>query len=424
MLAVGKIFLTSLPLSARQCVCTDDSQLEKDGAAMFTKGRLIKLIGLICAMQLAAGLGGCDGDDYEGPGDLAIDPDQPGAQAPDVNLVVTSFAMDTEITPVNPDNPGDWETVSAIIQNIGTTPLVGSGHIDIGYFLSTDDVITVDDIYLGDTSVFIGDSFTQNDVAFGFESLSPNENYQFDHQLAVPDNIAPGTYHVGAIVDYIEEYRWYTFPRATDSKEFAFPSHVTIAETDETDNVRLLTAHQVEVTAPVDCADDAYEPDNDSASATPIVPGGPSQIRNFCRDNADWLQFDAVQGGIYKIFTDDLGLEADTQLILYDQDGSSILLFHDNIGNDDDDQSQPPSCPPNQANDTVDLECGWPAIPRSEIVWEAQETGTYFIKVRTTSCDEDLDDFCESEPSIFSPVGGVGSPDGPGLDTEYTITLQ
>ena len=398
---------------------------------MFNKRRRANYIGLFCAVQLSTGLSGCNGDDYVGLADRTIDPGQPGAQTTDVNLVVASFAMDTEITPVNPDNPGDWETVSAIIQNIGTTPLEGSGHIDIGYFLSTDDNITVDDIYLGDTSVFIGDSFTQSDVAFGFELLSPGENYQYDHQLAVPDNIAPDTYYVGAIVDYIEEYRWYTFPRATDTKEFAFPSHVTVAEANETDNVRLLTAHQVTVTAPIDCVDDAFEPDSLSASATPIALGE-IQNHNFCRDNSDWLQFDAVQGGVYKISTHLVGLDAtetDTQLILYDRDGSSILLFHDNIGNDDDDDAtNPPTCPPFQENNTVDLACGWPIRPRSEIVWEAQESGTYFVKVRTTSCDEDLDDFCETTPPVIGPnadfITPFGSPDGPGLHTEYIITLQ
>ena len=380
----------------------------------------IKYICLLCVIQLTVFLVGCDGDPYEGPGPLpnagGAPPADGGSSPSNVNLIVSSFAIDTEVT------PGDWETVSAIIQNIGTDPLEGSGHIDIGYYLSTDNVITVDDIYIGDTSVAIGDSFTQSDVSFGFESLSPGENYQYDHQLAVKGNVAPGTYFAGAIVDYIDEYDWYTFPRATDSKEFAFPVHVTVAETNETDNVRLLLAHQVTVNAPV-CAEDAFEPDNSSATATPISVGQ-THVHNFCRDNSDWLQFDAIQGNVYKISTEVLGLETDTQLILYDRDGSSILLFHDNIGNDDDDETSPPSdCPPRQDNDTVDLECGWPAIPRSEIVWETQATGTYFIKVRTTTCDEDKDKFCETLTFAFSPEG-FGSPDGVGLDTEYSVTLQ
>jgi len=328
---------------------------------------------------------------------------------PDVNLVVSSFAIDTETT------PRGYETISAIIQNVGTDTFTAEGintaiaHINVGYYLSTDDIITVDDIYIGDTSVVIGDSFTQNDVSFGFELLSPLQNYQYDHQLAVRGNIAPGTYFAGAIVDYIDEYDWYTFPRSTDSAEFAFPVHVTVAETNETDNVRLLEAHQVTVNNSV-CADDAFEPDNSSATATPISVGQ-TQGHNFCRDNSDWLQFDAVQGNVYKITTSSLGAEADTQLILYDTDGSSILLFHDNMGNVDN---------ADIITRTVDLDAGFPTNPESEIVWEAQATGTYFIKVRTTACDEDLNLYCVPEPPGFP----LGSPDGVGLDTEYNITLQ
>lgn len=226
----------------------------------------------------------------------------------DVNLVITSFAIDTELT------PGSFETVSAIIQNIGSGNIVGSGHIDVGYFLSTDNEITVDDIYIGDTSIVIGDSFTQSDVNFGFGSLGPGENYQYDHPLAVKGNVPGGTYFAGAIVDYIDEYDWYTFPRSSDSLEFESPIHVVVAETNEEDNVRLLPAHQVTVTAPA-CTDDAFEPDNSSPTANAINVGD-TQMHNFCHDNSDWLQFDAVQGSVYKITTSALAAEADTQLIL------------------------------------------------------------------------------------------------------------
>ena len=61
---------------------------------------------------------------------------------------------------------------------------------------------------------------------------------------------------------------------------------------------------------------------------------------------------------------------------------------------------------------TVDLESGFPLNPESEIVWEAQVTGIYFVKVRTTACDEDLDDHC------------LVSPDGVGRNTGYSIILQ
>ncbi|MCH8867936.1 MAG: PKD domain-containing protein [Proteobacteria bacterium] len=311
---------------------------------------------------------------------------------PNVNLIVSSFAIDTDLT------PGGLETISAIIQNIGTdtftqfeTPFA---HIDVGYYLSTDDIITVDDIFIGDTSIFVGAFFTGSDIPFGVQSLAPGEIYQYDHQLAVKGNVPAGTYFAGAIVDYIDEFHWYNFPRSTNTSEVTFPSHAVVPETDEGDNVRLLTAHQVTVTAPV-CVDDLFEADDNNAAAT-LISVGDIQVHNFCFDNSDWLQFDAVQGNVYKITTSSLGAETDTQLILYDTDGSSILLFHDNMGN----------------TDTLDLKSGFPPFPESEIVWEAQVTGTYFIKVRTTACDEDSDNHCSN------------SPDGVGLDTEYSITLQ
>jgi len=323
---------------------------------------------------------------------------------PDVNLVVSSFAIDTEVT------PGSLETISAIIQNIGTDTFTqietALAHIDVGYYLSTDDNITVDDIYIGDTSIFVGSFFTGSDIPFGFQSLAPGENYQYDHQLAVKGNVPAGTYFAGAIVDYIDEFHWYTFSRTTDTLEFTFPSHVVVPETNEEDNARLLTAHQVTVTASV-CVDDLFEADDSSATATPITVGA-TQVHNFCHDNSDWLQFDATQGSVYKITTSALGVEADTQLILYDTDGSSILLFHDNMGN-----TEPETR-------TVDLESGFPPQPASEIVWETQVTGTYFIKVRTTACDEDQNPHCRPDP----PDLPVGSPDGVGLDTGYSITLQ
>ncbi len=343
--------------------------------------------------------------EFQIPITVLSDTELPDTELPNVNLIVSSFAIDTEVT------PGDWETVSAIIQNIGTDTFTAEGintaiaHIDVGYFLSTDDIITVDDIFIGDTSISIGTFFTNSDIPFGVQSLAPGEIYQYDHQLAVKGNVPAGTYFAGAIVDYIDEFHWYTFPRSTDTLEFAFPSHVVVPETDEGDNVRLLTAHQVAVTAPA-CVDDSFEPDDSSATAT-LITLGETQVHNFCFDNSDWLQFDAVQGNVYKITTLSLGTETDTQLILYDTDGSSILLFHDNMGNTE------------AETHTVDLESDFPPNPASEIVWETQVTGTYFIKVRTTACDEDLDPHCA--PVLFLPLG---SPDGVGLDTEYNITLQ
>ncbi|MBT8101655.1 MAG: pre-peptidase C-terminal domain-containing protein [Gammaproteobacteria bacterium] len=348
-------------------------------------------------------------------------PEIPGttdSPLPDVNLIVSSFAIDREVCIGCDGTPGSVETISAIIQNIGTDTFTGNNvlgdiNIEVGYFLSTDDIVTVDDIYIGDTSILIGTFFEEGDVAVGFGSLAPGENYQFDHQLAVKGNIPAGTYYAGAIVDYIDEFDWYTFPRSTDTAEYQFPTDVVVPESNEDDNARVLPAYQVTVTGSPECIDDEFEGDDDSGSAT-VISVGETQVHNFCFDNSDWLQFDAVQGGVYKIATFDLGDETDTQLILYDSDGSSILLFHDNMN----------------TTPTVDFEENFPPEPASEIVWEAQATGTYFIKVRTTACDEDEDRHCESLGTEQDPLPlslapeGVGSPDGVGLDTGYSITLQ
>jgi hypothetical protein len=338
-----------------------------------------------------------DEGEYIPPTQNVSPPGGDGDPLPDVNLVITSFAIDNLLT------PGSFETVSAIVQNTGSDPLQGSGSISVGYYLSTDDIITVDDILIGDTSIAIGDFFQAGDISFGVESLAPGQNYQFDHALALTNNIPAGVYYAGAIVDYIDYYHWYAFARATDTLEFEFPVNVVVPESDETDNTRVLTADQVTVTG-LACVDDAFEPDNSTDSATTIAPGE-TQVRNFCHDNADWLQFDAVQGNIYKITTQVTGLEADTQLMLYDQDGSSMLLFNDNIYNG-------PFITSCGSLYTVDLQCGWPPNPPSEIVWEALASGTYFVRVRLTNCDEDEDHYCAS------------SPDGAGLDTEYAVSLQ
>ena len=338
---------------------------------------------------------------------------------PDVNLVVSSFAIDPEFTPC------DIETVSAIIQNIGVMDLAGAGDLHVGYYLSTDETITVDDIYIGDTTIIVGDYFLQSEVPFGFELLSPSENYQYVHQLSTKCNIPGGTYYAGAFVDYLDEYHWYTFPRATDTDEYVFPKPSVVWESNEDDNIRVLPAFAV--TVPNDeCFDDIYDikGDDDSATATLILPGE-SQQHNFCFDNSDWLKFDAIQGRVYGISTKTdhqvVGgvnlspTEADTQLILYDRDASSILLFEDN--------KRVFECTDIH---TVDLESGWPVCdPDSEIVWEAEFSGTYFIKVRTTTCDEDepFDPHCNGvspEDLIISNT----SPDGVGLNTDYTVTFE
>lgn len=348
-----------------------------------------------------------------------------------VNLVVTNFAISatatTSPTTTLASSPGYFNTVSATIQNIGTGPVAGSGLLHVGYYLSKDQNITVDDIYIGDTSIVLG----SNELVpgqFGVPQLGPQEQYSYVHALANKGNIPNGNYYAGAIVDYIDRYDWYDFPSATDTLEYSYPSHVTVTETNENDNVSPL--QQVTVSSTV-CTRDMYENDDNAANAT-VLGIDTTQTHNLCFDNSDWFQFSAVEGNVYKVtvnVVDGTAGEVDPQLILYDQNAKDILLFQDNRNN----------------FPTVDLGSGWctgdidpvtlESNPNthfcagSSIVWKATATGTYFLKVRTATCDEDQDDYCQdASPGDIDPTNPITnpntSPDGVGNNTGYTITLQ
>lgn len=310
-----------------------------------------------------------------------------------VNLIISNFAIPKTIT------PGSDVTISATIQNVGTEPLYlkGEKYLHVGYYLSEDETITADDILIGDTTIVLGSNELTPGL-YGISDLGPQETYTYNHQLHLRTNIPAGPYlpegkyFAGAIVDYIDYYDWYTFPSATDTREYGFPAHITVPEIDETDNASIaLTTTSISAS----CKDDDYENDDSPAQATHLVPGDPVQDHNFCFDNADWYSFDATAGEVYQITTskpDAASKEVDTQLILYGQDGKEIILFHDNIGN----------------GATTDL-LGAVAGVSAEIVWRATESGRYFVKARMTACDEDI---CQH----------VG--DGAGLGTDYSIELK
>lgn len=341
------------------------------------------------------------------------------------NLVVTNFAISTtgSTSATATVTPFSFNTVSATIQNIGTGAVAGSGELHVGYYLSRDQNITVNDIYIGDTTIVLG----SNELVpgqFGVSELGPQEEYSFNHQLAVKPNIPNGNYYAGAIVDYIDHYPWYDFPSATDTLEYSYPSHITVSETNERDNVSSVIPVTVSGTV---CVNDAYEGDNTPANATPLVLAV-SQSHNLCFDNTDWYQFTAVEGQVYKIdveVDDGTSGEIDPQVILYDQNARDILLFHDNLG----------------GWPTVDLASGWcPGdvdpnthfCANASMVWKATGSGTYYLMVRTAACDEDEDDYCtnidaldpDQNPNDPTSTNLNTSPDGVGNNTGYTITLQ
>ena len=104
------------------------------------------------------------------------------------------------------------------------------------------------------------------------------------------------------------------------------------------------------------CTADAYEPDNDPATASAIAVNAAPQVHNFCEpgDLADWLTFPAVQGQGYLIETSALEPNSDTVLSLYDQDAISLLLADDD---------------------------GGPEPRASRLEWRAPASGAYYVRV-------------------------------------------
>lgn len=100
-------------------------------------------------------------------------------------------------------------------------------------------------------------------------------------------------------------------------------------------------------------AEDAYEGSDGTASGAVLL--NDSQLHNFDRmGDEDWVKITALQGGIYRIITSSLSLNADTYLFLYDRDGTTLLASNDDY------------------NGTL----------ASQIVWTAPVDGTYYVLVR------------------------------------------
>jgi len=81
--------------------------------------------------------------------------------------------------------------------------------------------------------------------------------------------------------------------------------------------------------AVVPLADD-YEEDDTYIQANPIPVDGTIQHHNFHKQNdEDWVSFPVKAGNVYTITTSNLIGVADTQLWLYDSDGTTLLDFND-----------------------------------------------------------------------------------------------
>jgi len=98
---------------------------------------------------------------------------------------------------------------------------------------------------------------------------------------------------------------------------------------------------------------DEYEPDDTMAEAGETEVGEVQTHSIYVEGDHDWLSFEATQGTTYLIETSNLGLEIDTVILLYDENGEELAQ-------DDDGADEPRA---------------------SRITWTAEETGTVHILV-------------------------------------------
>ena len=111
--------------------------------------------------------------------------------------------------------------------------------------------------------------------------------------------------------------------------------------------------------------DDAYEPDDSPAEATPITVNGAAQSHTFTLDDQDWISFDVTSTtATYVMETSNLSTSCDTYMYLYDTNGITVL---------------------DQNDDYIDLE--------SRITRIFSSTGTYYIVVEHFSYPSGIGDY-------------------------------
>ncbi len=141
--------------------------------------------------------------------------------SPGADLIITKLSAPTGA------EPGKYITASTTVTNDGGSP---AGPFKVALYLSTDDIITSDDIYLGYRSV---------------TSLANNGTNTASSIVRIPPSLARGKYYLGAIADY----------------------QSTIEETDETNNT---TAMDFEVEAS-DLVISAFSGPSSAAQATSVT---------------------------------------------------------------------------------------------------------------------------------------------------------
>jgi len=163
-------------------------------------------------------------------------------------------------------------------------------------------------------------------------------------------------YGLPAEVFYQWSFRGYTLTQGCHTVWAWVDRDNVVTESDEGNN---LSHVQVQT-----CVPDAYEEDDVCADAVEISTDGAVHRHNLCPGgDTDWVQFDAVEGVTYAIDVSRIGAGAEVLLWLYDECGGAPI-----------------------------------AGPSSEMVWQAAESGTYYVRAEYRD-------------------------EGYGLDTEYEIAI-
>jgi hypothetical protein len=201
-----------------------------------------------------------------------------------------------QLQPQLPDLTQDlrvnWPTVAAggvldVTDIVANPGYAAAGPFEIGVYRSPDNVVTT-----GDSLVAVR----------SLPSLSAQTSIwdanQASYSVSFPKSLAPGTYYLAAIAD----------------------DAGAVTELNEDNNTSQPIA--VVVTAP-SCSWDAYEDDDDPASAKAIA-AGETQSRNYCDDSIDWVSFTPSVDGMYVAdSTSSIYLE------LYAADGKTKMTPHD-----------------------------------------------------------------------------------------------
>jgi hypothetical protein len=186
----------------------------------------------------------------------------------------------------------NWPTVAAggvldVYDTVSNPGYAAAGSFAIGVYRSTDSVVTI-----GDTLAAVR----------SLPSLSAQtsvwDTNQASYSVSFPKSLTPGTYYLAAIADHFN----------------------AVTELNETNNTSQPIA--VTVTAP-SCSWDAYEDDDDPASAKPIA-AEETQSRNYCDDSIDWVSFTPSADGAYVASS-----TSSIYLELFADDGTTKMTPHD-----------------------------------------------------------------------------------------------